>query len=92
MVRDLGTAAVHMRRVGMRALASTTVSYAATDILSEDDEKARNRQGRPSIDPVTGLQAVMAMNSVASALQQQNPAFGDSHASSSVGSSMVKKE
>ncbi len=63
---------MNLRRIGVRALATTTVTYAASDILSEEEEKLRNRSTRPSVDPVTGLQAIMAVNSVASAIEQQN--------------------
>ena len=63
-VVDVGTAAINMRRVGVRALARTTAGYAAADILSDEEERKADRAARPVIDPASTMQAAVVMGQV----------------------------
>lgn len=68
VLTDAGKATVNLRRAGFRSVVKNTATMTASDVMSSKKEREKNREKRPQIDPVKGLQGLQALNQVAASI------------------------
>lgn len=62
IVGYIAQSTVNINRLGIRALAKRMATTTTVDCLSCEEERKENQSNRLSVDPITGLQIMMAAN------------------------------
>jgi hypothetical protein len=82
VVGDVSTTTVHMRRVGIRAIAKATVMESSKRVLRDGSRRRSQESKQDEVFPSAAMGAVMAMSEIQQAITGQGSSSSTSNSSS----------